>query len=140
MRSAWAIDERQVLVTWAQAWPGKLTLLTFAFLALTMTLSWQEALFIVAAMAFFAYWPQWRSLILFASTYIVAFIFPHGSIDDAIRGVAAHEGFAEVSTAALSYLALIGFSFIAWGLLAYARHHKQSVLAQRPFLPSSTPN
>ena len=138
MRSAWAIDERQVLVTWAQAWPGKLTLLTFAFLALTMTLSWQEALFIVAAMAFFAYWPQWRSLILFASTYIVAFIFPHGSIDDAIRGVAAHEGFAEVSTAALSYLALIGFSLTAWGLLAYARHHKQSVLAQRPFLSMIT--
>jgi hypothetical protein len=68
MRSAWAIDECQALVAWVQAWPGKLTLLAFAFLALKMTLSWQEALFIVAAMALFAYWPQWRSLILFAST------------------------------------------------------------------------
>lgn len=134
MRSFWAIDERQTLVTWAQTLPGKLTLLAFAFLALTMTLSWQEALFIVAAMALFAYWPLWRSLILFASTYIVAFVFPHGSIDDAIRGVAAHEGFTELSPAALSYVALIGFSFIAWGLLAYARHHKQSVLAKRPLL------
>lgn len=99
MRSAWAIDENQTLVTWAQTLPGKLTLLAFAFLALTMTLSWQEALFIVAAMALFAYWPLWRSLILFASTYIVAFVFPHGSIDDAIRGVAAHEGFTELSPA-----------------------------------------
>lgn len=43
MRSFWAIDERQTLVTWAQTLPGKLTLLAFAFLALTMTLSWQEA-------------------------------------------------------------------------------------------------
>ena len=134
MRSTWAIDERQTLVTWAQTFPGKLTLLAVAFLALTMTLSWQEALFIVVAMALFAYWPQWRSLILFASTYIVAFVFPHVSIDDAIREVAAHEGFTELSPATLSYVALIGFSFIAWGLLAYARHHKQSILAKRPFL------
>ena len=134
MRSAWAIDENQTLVAWVQTSTGKLTLLAFAFTALTMTLSWQEALFDVAAMAFFAYWPQWRSLILFVSTYIVAFLFPHGSIDDAIRGVAAHEGFSELPPTAVSYVALIGFSFIAWGLLAYARHHKQSVLAQRPFL------
>jgi len=134
MRSAWAIDENQTLVAWAQTMPGKLTLLAFAFFALTMTLSWQEALFIVAAMALFAYWPRWRSLILFASTYIVAFVFPHGSIDDAILGVAAHEGLTELSPATLSYVALIGFSFIAWGVLAYARHHKQSVLTKRPLL------
>jgi len=95
MRSAWAIDENQKLVAWVQTSPGKLTLLAFAFFALTLTLSWQEALFIVAAMALFAYWPQWRSLILFASTYIVAFVFPHVSIDDAIQEVAAHEGLTE---------------------------------------------
>ncbi len=134
MRSAWAIDENQTLVAWVQTPSGKLVTLAFAFLALTLTLSWQEALLIVTAMALFAYWPKRRSLILFASTYIVAFFFPHGSIDDTIRGVAAHEGFDDLSPSALSYLALIGFSFIAWGLLAYARHHKQSFLAKRPFL------
>ncbi|NBX88900.1 MAG: hypothetical protein EBQ86_02245 [Betaproteobacteria bacterium] len=134
LRSVWAIDERQTLVAWVQTPPGKIALLVLAFLSLNVTLQWQEALFDVAAMALFAYWPQWRSVILFVATYVTAFIFPHGSIDDAIRGVAAHEGFAELSTGALSYVALVGFLFLAWGLLAYARYQKQSVLAQRPLL------
>jgi hypothetical protein len=130
----WAIDERQTVIAWVQTPPGKLSLLVFAFLALTITLDWREALFDVTAMALFANWPQWRSIILFVSTYIVAFLFPHSSIDEAISVVAAYEGFAELSPVALSYVALIGFSFISWGLLVYARHHKRSVLAQRPFL------
>ncbi|NBS78146.1 MAG: hypothetical protein EBT28_12315, partial [Betaproteobacteria bacterium] len=34
----------------------------------------------------------------------------------------------------LSYVALVVFSFSAWGLMAYARHAKQSLLARRPVL------
>jgi hypothetical protein len=134
MRSVWAIDEQQTVVTWAQTLPGKLALMVLAFLALTITLDWKEALFGVAAMAVFANWPKWRSVILFVSTYAVAFLFPHSSIDDAIGGIAAIEGFADLSPVSLSYMALICFSFMSWGLMAYARHYKRSVLAQRPLL------
>ena len=133
-RSVWAIDERQTVVAWAQTPPGKFALLVFAFLALTITLGWREALFDVTVIALFANWLKWRSVILFVSTYAFAFLFPHGAIDDAIGEIATREGFTELSSVSLSYVALICFSFISWGLLAYARHYKQSVLAQRPLL------
>jgi len=134
MRAVWAIEDNQAVVAWAQTRQGKFALLVLAFLALCTTEEWQEALFFVTAMGLFAYYPPWRSMVFFVSTYTVAFFFSTASIDDAISEVALTEGFVTWSPVALSYVALVVFSFLAWGLMAYARYDKQSLLTRRPVL------
>jgi len=134
MRAFWAIEDKQSVVAWAQTRTGKLTLLVLAFLALCTTEEWQEALFFVTAMGLFAHYPPWRNIVFFVSTYIVAFFFSTASIHDAISEVAVTEGLTSLSPMTLSYVALVAFSFLAWGLMAYARHDKQSLLARRPVL------
>ena len=134
MRAVWAIEDKQSVVAWAQTRTGKLTLLVLAFLALCTTEEWQEALFFVAAMGLFAYYPPWRSAVLFVSTYTVALFFSTASIHDAISEVAVTEGLTSLSPMTLSHVALVVFSCLAWGLMAYARYAKQSLLARRPVL------
>jgi len=134
MRSVWAIEERQAVVEWAQTLTGKMAIFILSFLALSTHQDWKESLFVLTAMALFAYCPPWRSATLFVSTYVGAFFFSHASIDDAINEAVAHEGLTQLSFVGLGYVALMGFIFMSWGLVALARHYKQSLLAKHPVL------
>jgi len=134
MRAFWAIEDKPSVVAWAQTRAGKCALLLLAFLLLCTTEAWQEAMFYVIAMGLFAYYPPWRNIVFFVSTYTVAFFFSTASINDAIGEVALTEGLVALSPEVLAYIALVVFSLMAWGLMAYARSHKQSLLARRPVL------
>jgi Ca2+/Na+ antiporter len=134
MRAFWAIEDKPSVVAWAQTRAGKCALLLLAFLLLCTTEAWQEAMFYVIAMGLFAYYPPWRNIVFFVSTYTVAFFFSTASINDAISEVALTEGLVALSPEVLGYIALVVFLFLAWGLMAYARSHKQSLLIRRPVL------
>ena len=134
MRERWAIEDNPWLLAWVQTPIGRLAMWVVAFLVLLISRDWQEASCLFLTAVFFVHFPAWRSVVLFVSTCVAALFFSHASIDDAISEVARQEGLTALSPLTLSYVALAGFLLLAWGLLACAREHKQSFLAQRPVL------
>jgi hypothetical protein len=134
MRAVWAIEENPSVVAWAQTPWGKTGLLLVSFVTLLTARDWQASLFLLMAMALFAHVPAWRSRVLFVSTYATAFFFSSASIDESINEVVLSEGYTQLSPVTLSHVALVGFIALAWGLMAYARRYKKSVIAQRPVL------
>ena len=137
LRAALAIDERDVLIAWAQTGAGRLLLLLAAMAAVMPHFGpWTGALAAAAAMGAVV-WPARRTGILFAATWSSACLNTAlGEVDTLahIRAVLAQEGMdaALGPTLALAFLAVL-FA-VSLLLLRHAQQAPQSLFARRPLL------
>lgn len=137
LRRLLAIDERAGFIAFAQTGAGRMLLLAAAMAAVMPHFGiWTGALAAAAAMGAVA-WPARRTLILFAATWLSAFLNTAlGEVDTManIRLVLMQENVA-ASLAPVLAMAFLSALFIgSAGLLRHVQRAPQSLLATRPLL------
>jgi hypothetical protein len=137
LRQALAIDERDGLVAYAQTGAGRLLMLLAAMAAVIPHVGlWTGALAVAAAMGMVV-WPARRSAILFAATWLSAYLNTVlGEVDTLanIGAVLAQEGMAPPLAPVLAMAFLSALFIASFGLLRYVQQVPQSLPARRPLL------
>ena len=137
LRRFLAIDTRESLITLAQTTSGQSLITLTALLAVAPYLGiWAAALGVGGAMAAAAR-PNLRGPILFAATWITAFIATAVGENDTLANIVAvmqQERVSDLSPVALSTGFLLLLIIAATGVLNSVRRVPQSVLARRPFV------
>lgn len=137
LRSFLAIDEREKYIALAQTSMGRLVIFLVGLIAVSSSYDWWKAALIVSAAMASACLPKYRSLILFAGTWSVAFLtlwFSGNNIQDYISDVLRQEHIEYLSPLALACGATVLFVICAWGTLEMARRDKTFFFARRPIM------
>ena len=132
-----AIDEREVLIAFAQTAQGRGLIALIALLAVWPHFGgWASAVAVAAAMAA-SLKAAWRNQILCAATWLTAFAatwLGENDTADNIASVLAQEQLPQLSAAILATGVLALLMLAASAMFYWVRHAPQSLLAKRPLL------
>ncbi len=137
LRTFLAIDERDAFIRMAQTATGKFLIFVAAVLAATTLLPWWESALVVSAAMAAAQLPKLRTPILFAATWVAAFLemsLAQNHILTDIGIVLQQENVTSWSATVLATSSLLIVMFGSWLVLCATRRHPQSILARRPLV------
>lgn len=137
LRDFLAIDEREHIVECSQGMMGKLLIYVIAITAVATYFPWWESALVVSAAMAAAYRPNLRNPILFAATWIAAFLeiglFENQVLTD-ISVILHHEQIAGISVTVMAFTFLLAVMIGAWVILAFVRKNPKTFLARRPLI------
>jgi hypothetical protein len=137
LRRFLAIDERDSFVAYAQTGPGRVMIAIVAMIAVAPQFGTLPAVLTVTAAMAAVVWAKQHIQILFAATWISAFVNTvFGEVDtlDNIRLVLTQEHLPKGVSVLLATGFLFLFFFAAAGMLYRVQHASQSLLARRPLI------
>ncbi len=137
LRTLFAIDEREAVISVAQTATGKLLIFVLAMVAVASRLPWWESAWVVSAAMATASLPKLRTPILFTATWVAAFLemgLSQNHILEDIGVVLQQENVTDLSATVLASSSLLVVMLGSWLALCATRWHPQSLLARRPLV------